>query len=347
MVSRKKLKGNGQGRNRTADTGIFSPLLYRLSYLTNKTKTHIKSDMKKSIIKPLAIVIFLILCANSAFTANTWQYYYKKGTIEYNHEMYEFAIENLTRALRLNDSLYQAANLIAEIYMKNNMKKKALEYYRKSLAINDTQHIIHNKAGSLYWFYLEINRAYHHFKKSVALDGEYIPAHINLVRYYIFKKNIQKADEHFTISYNIGKPLSDPLIRDARQQLQKGNTSLAITKYAEAIEKNPAALQAYYELSNLYRQQGKPGNAIEVLEKLINVKPNDEKSLVTLAHLYFTSLPTRNRKRKLELALRYLERAISINPASETSLMLMHDIHSFMGNDVQASEYMKKAQQLP
>ncbi len=23
----------GQGRNRTADTGIFSPLLYRLSYL--------------------------------------------------------------------------------------------------------------------------------------------------------------------------------------------------------------------------------------------------------------------------------------------------------------------------
>ena len=26
----------GQGRNRTADTGIFSPLLYRLSYLAPK-----------------------------------------------------------------------------------------------------------------------------------------------------------------------------------------------------------------------------------------------------------------------------------------------------------------------
>ena len=25
--------GGGQGQNRTADTGIFSPLLYRLSYL--------------------------------------------------------------------------------------------------------------------------------------------------------------------------------------------------------------------------------------------------------------------------------------------------------------------------
>jgi hypothetical protein len=27
------LLGNGQGRNRTADTRIFSPLLYQLSYL--------------------------------------------------------------------------------------------------------------------------------------------------------------------------------------------------------------------------------------------------------------------------------------------------------------------------
>ena len=30
------LLGNGQGRNRTADTRIFSPLLYQLSYLAQR-----------------------------------------------------------------------------------------------------------------------------------------------------------------------------------------------------------------------------------------------------------------------------------------------------------------------
>ncbi len=30
-----RVKGNGQGRNRTGDTRIFSPLLYQLSYLSN------------------------------------------------------------------------------------------------------------------------------------------------------------------------------------------------------------------------------------------------------------------------------------------------------------------------
>ena len=33
VVSRKAL-ASGQGRGRTADTGIFSPVLYQLSYLT-------------------------------------------------------------------------------------------------------------------------------------------------------------------------------------------------------------------------------------------------------------------------------------------------------------------------
>ena len=32
----------GQGQNRTADTGIFSPLLYRLSYLAKYRKAGIK-----------------------------------------------------------------------------------------------------------------------------------------------------------------------------------------------------------------------------------------------------------------------------------------------------------------
>ena len=37
--SEKAMVGGGQGRNRTADTGIFSPLLYRLSYLALNLET--------------------------------------------------------------------------------------------------------------------------------------------------------------------------------------------------------------------------------------------------------------------------------------------------------------------
>ena len=44
-LKNKKLNG-GQGRNRTADTRIFSPLLYRLSYLAIRVKAEI---LRKSV----------------------------------------------------------------------------------------------------------------------------------------------------------------------------------------------------------------------------------------------------------------------------------------------------------
>ena len=38
-IEAKSLIFGGQGQNRTADTGIFSPLLYRLSYLARVFRT--------------------------------------------------------------------------------------------------------------------------------------------------------------------------------------------------------------------------------------------------------------------------------------------------------------------
>jgi hypothetical protein len=40
IAPEEKKEGGGQGRNRTADTGIFSPLLYRLSYLAFEIHPH-------------------------------------------------------------------------------------------------------------------------------------------------------------------------------------------------------------------------------------------------------------------------------------------------------------------
>ena len=38
--AKRKVKNGGQGQNRTADTGIFSPLLYRLSYLAAEKRRY-------------------------------------------------------------------------------------------------------------------------------------------------------------------------------------------------------------------------------------------------------------------------------------------------------------------
>jgi hypothetical protein len=40
-----KIGGGGQGRNRTTDTRIFSPLLYQLSYLATRGERGIRDRM--------------------------------------------------------------------------------------------------------------------------------------------------------------------------------------------------------------------------------------------------------------------------------------------------------------
>ena len=53
--------GGGVGRDRTADTWIFSPLLYRLSY---RTETDSKSDCKSR--------YFFSLCKGAAVFLSIW-----------------------------------------------------------------------------------------------------------------------------------------------------------------------------------------------------------------------------------------------------------------------------------
>ncbi|CAD5376637.1 hypothetical protein OF001_U160043 [Pseudomonas sp. OF001] len=44
--------GGAQGRNRTADTGIFNPLLYQLSYLGKSGIGHLKEVVPRDGIEP-------------------------------------------------------------------------------------------------------------------------------------------------------------------------------------------------------------------------------------------------------------------------------------------------------
>ena len=49
----------GQGQNRTADTRIFSPLLYRLSYLANRGKL-LGRILKLTVLRPTTAGLFLL-----------------------------------------------------------------------------------------------------------------------------------------------------------------------------------------------------------------------------------------------------------------------------------------------
>ena len=168
---------------------------------------------KKSIINFTLLLLFFFTGSETLHAS--WKYYYKKGMIEYNAHLYDYAEENLKKALRLNGQLYQAAAILGDIYMKKNKINKAFDYYERSLQISDNQPETHFKVGAIYEFYYEMESAARHYRRAAELNPGHSMAHLKLVNYYLDRGDRTKADFHFNACYSIGKDKGNELFQKA------------------------------------------------------------------------------------------------------------------------------------
>jgi tetratricopeptide (TPR) repeat protein len=350
----------GQGRNRTADTGIFSPLLYRLSYLTTKTETHIMNSHEKSITNPKEfekkkvtpreisifrtwLLIILIFITGALRSAPDWRYYYKKGLIEYREHLYEFALENLNKALERKPDLYDAANIIAHIYMQKGDRFTAEKYLLQSLSINEMQGDIHYQLGVLYDYTGQYDKALSHFLRAVEIDPSHRDAHLNLIKQYWAKGDSVNAEKHFAICYRIGKSEGLKLYREGLQQEEQKNDREALALYQRSLKACPVLTEAYFRIAEIHRRSGNITAAIRALEEIKKIRPDNDKVYIYIAHLLFTRVKAKNRSAILQRAIDNLHKAIEVNPKNSEPYFLLSEIYLFIGKREKAVEYNRKA----
>ncbi|MCU0845977.1 MAG: tetratricopeptide repeat protein [Spirochaetes bacterium] len=297
---------------------------------------------QKSIIN-CALAVIISLSAVSFVDGAGWEYYYRRGTIQFESEMYPAAMENLERALELNPSLYDAANKMARILIVLNKKRQALDYLDRSLAVKTDQADVQLIAGEIRDFFGYRQAAFAHYTSAVSIDPSYVRAHLGLVRWYIERKDTASADRHFAAAYAVGREAGERILARALEDEQKGDNARATAMYKEAIEKNPAYIEAYFGLAELYRRAARPDDAIATLEEIKKIRPDNEKAHVYLGHLYFVKRYARNRKHILKQAIRNFERAREINPANPETLYGLSEVYLHMGDRDRADEMREAA----
>ena len=307
--------------------------------------------MKLSIINSTIFTAVFIFCvslgAQKRITDHPWQYYLKKGQLQYKYEMYDYALFNLNKALLLNRDCGIAAELMGDIYVKKHNKAQALEYYSISLKINDAQPDLHNKIGEIYEFIAESEKALFHYKRAVSLDPHHVMANNNLVRFYIKKGQNELAEKHFSISYAMGRDKALPYFREAEMERKKGRLDASNALYTKAISHSPSMIEAYLGLYENYRSMERSTDAVLTLERLIHIKPDHEKAFIFLGHLYLNKrLPGKSRKYCLDQAVKNLTRAFTINPGNAHTAYILADVYRIRGDDLKAAEYEQKAQLL-
>jgi tetratricopeptide (TPR) repeat protein len=293
--------------------------------------------------KPIFTSILLALVALNIYSNPSWNYYYEKGVIEYRAGMYDFAIENLTKALDMKGDLHEAANILADIYLKENNRTRALHYLSRSLRINDNQGAIHHQIADVYDYIGRFELAAHHYKRAVKIDPQNVQAHLSLVKYYFSKKDRIHAEEHFTICYTIGRGEGEKLYEAARKEEQNDNDEEALMLYQSAIAKCPVLIEAYFNISEIYRRRGDFIRAEQYLQQIKEIRPDYERAYINTAHLLFTRGPAKNRGRAIKRAIENLKRAIEINPKNSEAYILLSDIYRFIGEREKSLDFQKKA----
>lgn len=294
-----------------------------------------------------AIFIYLIAILLPAYSETEDEFFFRRGMELYKSKQYNFAIEDMEKALKANPAHYEAANMLGKIYQQKKLMKKSLDYYLLSLSANPSQPEIQYIVGTLYDYFFSSGNSIHYYLKAVELNPAHRHAHLKLVRYYLLeKKDSELANRHFELSFNLGKDESVPFLQAAEKSYSSGNENNALVQYRNAVKKNPADLETYFRISEIYMRKKNYRKAVRWLEKITYIRPDNEKAYVRLGNLYFTAPLSQNKKFLYDMAITHLTSALSINPNNMDALLLLAEVHRKSGKVEEAEKLYKKVEHL-
>lgn len=274
-------------------------------------------------------------------------YYFQKGKIEFDEAMYSYAEENLVRAVSINKEIPAAYEMLGDIRLKKKHHREALAFYQQSIAVKEAQDGVHFKIGEIEDYLADYESALSHFLRACELNHQNVYAAAGAGRILSLNGKKDEAEKYYAMSYDAGKPAEEILLRQYRAARAKKKYNDAEELLTQAIKANPADTDRYYEIVALYRSRKKIPQAVLSLEKLRYIRPEEEKTYVLLAHMYYAERQYKNRKKEIETAIAYMEKALSMNTSNTEYLEFLAELNRAAGKEDAAVRYEKLSRSSP
>ncbi|HLW33534.1 MAG TPA: hypothetical protein VKX40_14825, partial [Aequorivita sp.] len=107
-------------------------------------------------------------------------------------------------------------------------------------------------------------------------------AHNNLGVLYNLKGDLKKSHEHFLEASKDEKPDAQSLFNLGLSYQANGDNKNAIENLKKSLVLNDKNFRAYYDLMNIYFEEGEVVEALETNVKMFRLFPNDRKSIFTI-----------------------------------------------------------------
>ncbi len=266
--------------------------------------------------------------------------HYNRGVVLFRMERYKAAAAAFEAAAKSDERMAKALNNLGVTLSKMGKNEPAIQAFDDALAIEEDFADAHYNRGLASFKLSRWRQAEQSFEKTLAIDPDYADAKFYLGEVYYQLKEPEKAlsiykqalrmnpDDAAThrrigdmyldqgkIDLAVGEYWAavdaDDRLQDNVQQLMlvlsyraaKGDLGRAISAGQAGLEKDPYALETRKLLAELLLRTGKPLEAFKVLDKGVELTPNDARAHAALGMHHLDRGKAGDAKRAFDKAL--------------------------------------------
>lgn len=193
-----------------------------------------------------------------------------------------------TKNMERDKKIAEKTRILGEAYLHDQRYQDALRAFLKAEDLYANDHLLQDDLGLTYLALGRYELAIRHFKKSLKLDPDYTPARNNLGNAYAGQKEWDKAIEQYKIAADnllYATPYY-PLANIGFVYSQQKKYALAETYYKKALKIKRDYVGALHGLARIYMATDRVDEAIEKLEKAIELDPQAAFVHFDLANAY-------------------------------------------------------------
>jgi tetratricopeptide (TPR) repeat protein len=266
--------------------GLSAALLWERVYI----KKHDLMLRKSFILIPL-VLILVPLCATTVKQIKIWKdgitlwntelklfpdssvAHKNRGVAQDNIGNYRKAIEDYSKAIKLNPLYAEAYVNRGIVYAKSGRYQEAIENFNMAIMINPKAIFAFYNRGLYYKRLGEYQGAIKDFDTAIGLDSQYIAAYLNRGDLYAKLGNHQKAIEDFNRVIELFSRNAEAYNKRGIAYRNLGHYHQAIQDFNNAIKFRPQYIEAYNNRGGIYAIIGRYQQAIKDFDMAIKLNP--------------------------------------------------------------------------
>jgi tetratricopeptide (TPR) repeat protein len=194
----------------------------------------------------------------------------------YTKKNYDGAVKAFQRAIGLSPgSSYSvdAANYMAQAYLKLNNTQGAIDAYKKSIQLDRNRDDTHISLGNLYFSLNRYQEAQQEYEKAVKLNPS-ANNRFSLGQAYMYNSRYSDAESQFRQVQNLEPRKPNGYYGLGQNYAKQGLYQEAVNAFKKAIDLKQDFYDAYAEMGFAYADLGQTDAANEILDLLKDKAPN-------------------------------------------------------------------------